>query len=98
MMRELTSSKVTISVMLPQSLLFDYGLSQQEASIVLLRAFVLMLYRQDRISSGKAARLLGIPRLVFIQQVLAQENIPYLDYSAEELEAEVATIEQWPKK
>lgn len=97
-MTESSSTTVTIPVNLPQALLFEYGLSQQEASNLLLRAFVLMLYRQDRISSGKAARLLGLPRLVFIQQVLASENIPYFDYTAEELEAEITTMEQWPKR
>lgn len=61
---------------------------------VYLRAFVLSLFRRDRISAGKAARLLGIHRMAFIR-LLAEEKIPYLDYTREELEAESAALEQW---
>ena len=80
-----SSSDVTVQVTLPRSLLYESGLSQQEASDALLRAFVLSLYRRDRISSGKAARLLGVHRLEFIR-LLAEESIPYLDYTLDELE------------
>ncbi|WP_165360886.1 UPF0175 family protein [Candidatus Chloroploca sp. Khr17] len=52
-------------------------------------------YRRDRISSGKAAELLGIERLDFIR-LLAEEKTPYLDYSIPELEAEIETLAQWP--
>jgi predicted HTH domain antitoxin len=87
-------SDVTVQVTLPRSLLFESGLSQQEASGALLRAFVLSLYRRDRISSGKAAHLLGVHRLAFIR-MLAEEGIPYLDHTPEELEAEIAAVRQW---
>lgn len=90
----MNETKVTISVTLPQALLFEAGLSQKAASEALLRAFVLSLYRQDRISTGKAARLLGLHRMAFIH-LLAEENIPYLDYTQDELEAEIATLKQW---
>ncbi len=53
-------STITVSVSLPQALLFETGLSAEAASKALLQAFVLSLYRQDRISSGKAAKLLGV--------------------------------------
>jgi hypothetical protein len=54
---------------LPQALLSDTGVSFEEAGHALVRAFVLSLYRRDRISSAKAARLLGVNRLAFIQMV-----------------------------
>ncbi len=87
-------SEVTVQVTLPQALLYESGLSPQEASEALLRAFVLSLYRRDRISSGKAARLLGVHRLEFIR-LLAEEGIPYLDYTSEELEAEITAVRGW---
>ncbi|MBV7328160.1 UPF0175 family protein [Chloroflexi bacterium TSY] len=90
----MNGSTVTVSVTLPQALLFDTGLSQENASQALLRAFVLSLYRQDRLSTGKAARLLGMHRMEFIR-LLAEEKIPYLDYTAEEFEAEAVAIESW---
>jgi len=89
------SNDITVQVTLPRVLLLESGLSPQEASAALLRAFVLSLYRQDRISSGKAARLLGVHRLAFIR-MLAEENIPYLDYTSEELEDEIKAVRQWP--
>ena len=85
---------VTVSVPLPQALLADTGLSREDAGYALLRAFVVSLYRQDRLSAGKAARLLGVQRLEFIR-LLAEERIPYLDYTADELDAEASALEQW---
>ena len=90
----MNDSTVTVSVNVPQALLLETGLSREAASEALLRAFVLSLYRQDRISSGKAARLLGVHRMKFIR-LLAEERIPYLDYTQVELEAESATLDQW---
>lgn len=90
----MNSSTVTVTVTLPQALLFETGLSQENAGQALLRAFVLSLYRQDRLSTGKAARLLGMHRMEFIG-LLAEEKIPYLDYTTEEFEAEAAAIESW---
>ena len=92
----MNDSTVTVSVAVPRTLLFETGLSREAVGEALLRAFVLSLYRQDRISSGKAARLLGVHRLGFIR-LLAEERIPYLDYTKEELDAEVTTLEQWSK-
>ena len=91
----MNDTTITVSVRMPQALLFEAGLSTEAASEALLRAFVLSLYRQDRISSGKAARLLGVHRLEFIR-MLAEEKIPYLDYTPEELEVELKTLKRWP--
>ena len=85
---------VNVSVAIPQALLFETGLSQEAAGEALLRAFILSLYRQDRISTGKAAQLLGMHRMEFIR-ILAEEKIPFLDYTPEELEAETETLDQW---
>ena len=93
----MNDAKVTVSVTLPQALLFEAGLSQEAASEALLQVFVLSLYRQDRISTGKAAQLLGLHRMAFIR-LLAQENIPFLDYTKDELEAGMAALEKWSAK
>ncbi len=91
---DLASTNVAVQVYLPRTLLVESGLSQHEAGAALLRAFVLSLYRRDRISSGKAARLLGVHRLTFIR-MLAEEGIPYLDYTTDELEDEITAMRQW---
>ena len=52
---------------------------------------VLELYRQARISSGKAAELLGMERVAFIQHSSAL-GIPFFDMSEEEWQAEIELI------
>lgn len=49
---------------------------------------VLELYRRGAISSGKAAALLGMDRLAFIQYA-GGLGIPYFNMTTEELDAEV---------
>jgi len=85
---------VVVEVKLPQALLVGSGLTRQEAGDALLRSYVISLYRRDRISSGKAAQLLGIHRLAFIR-ILAEEGIPYLDYTSAEFEREVEALQSW---
>ncbi len=67
------------------------GVTSEEAVRAPVHASVLSLYRRDRISSGKAARLLEVNRLAFIQ-MLAEEGIPYLDCTPAELEDELAVV------
>ena len=50
---------------------------------------VLELYRRSLISSGKAATLLGISRLDFIQRA-SELGIPYFRFTEDEWQAEVA--------
>lgn len=53
---------------------------------------VLELYRQGRISSGKAAELLGLPRFTFIQYA-SSLGIPFFDMSGQELQSDLDNIE-----
>ena len=50
---------------------------------------VLELYRHRQISSGKAAELITMDRLAFIQYA-SRQGIPFFDMSAEEFADEVA--------
>ena len=50
---------------------------------------VLELYRRGLISSGKAAALLGIPRLDFIRHA-SELGIPYFRFTEDEWQSEVA--------
>ena len=50
---------------------------------------VLELYRRSLISSGKAAALLGVHRLDFIQRA-SELGIPYFRFTEDEWQAEVA--------
>lgn len=55
---------------------------------------VLELYRRGAISSGKAAELVGMPRLDFIRHA-SHLGIPNIDMTGDEWEAEKATLEAW---
>lgn len=87
-------SDVVVEVRLPQALLAGSGLTRKEVSSALLKSYIISLYRHDRISSGKAASLLGVHRLTFIR-MLAEEGIPYLDYTSEEFDREIEAVRQW---
>jgi predicted HTH domain antitoxin len=50
---------------------------------------VMEMYRRSLISSGKAATLLGIPRLEFIQRA-SELGIPYFRFTEDEWQAEAA--------
>jgi len=54
---------------------------------------VFELYRRSLVSSGKAAELLGIPRLDFIQRA-SESGIPYFRFTDDEWQAEVAESKQ----
>jgi predicted HTH domain antitoxin len=56
-----------------------------------LELIVLELFRRAEVSGGKAAQLLGVSRLEFIQRAGAV-GIPFTDYTEEEWEAESRTI------
>jgi predicted HTH domain antitoxin len=57
---------------------------------------VLELYRRGTLSSGKAAELLEMPRADFIRHA-SRLGIPYIDMTAEEWRAEMATLEAWQR-
>ena len=55
---------------------------------------VVELYRRNLVSSGKAAELLGMPRLVFIRYA-SRLGIPAIDMTPDEWEAEKAVLDAW---
>jgi predicted HTH domain antitoxin len=57
---------------------------------------VLELYRRGSISSGRAAGLLGMPRMDFIHYA-SRLGIPYIDMTKDEWEAEKAALDAWPR-
>ena len=54
---------------------------------------VLELYRRGTISSGKAAEVLGVPRIDFIKQA-SRLGIPYIQMSADDWAAEMPVVGQ----
>ncbi len=81
----------TIGLELDESLvkiLRDLGPTAERAALELI---VLELFRRGEVSGGRAAELLGVSRLEFIQRAGAV-GIPFTSYTEEEWEAESRTI------
>lgn len=88
---------ITLKVPMPKETFLTLGLSEREAVEAMKKSFIIELYRKARISSGKAAELLGMRKLDFIK-LLAEEGMPYFDYTDEELEEEFRTVREWKKQ
>lgn len=84
-------TETTFEVQLPTSLL-RYGLDQDEIQRRITEWLVLSLFSEGRISSGKAARLLGISRIEFLA-LLRVRGIAYVNYTADELADEFAAAQ-----
>ncbi|TEU14326.1 MAG: UPF0175 family protein [Anaerolineales bacterium] len=82
----------TVGITLSEDLL-SLGLDKEKIQEEVEKWLVLSLFRQGRISSGKAGSLLGIGRRGFLE-LLDREGIAYLDYSAEELEEEFRVMRE----
>ena len=73
---------VILQIRVPQPLL-DLGLDDDDVQQRVQEWLVLSLFTDERISSGKAAKLLGMPRLGFLA-LLRKRGIAYLDFSPNE--------------
>jgi len=88
---------ITLEVPMPKEVFLTLGLSERKAIETMKRSFVIELYKMDRISSGKAAELLGMQKFDFIR-LLAEEGIPYFDYTDEDLEEEFKAVREWKEQ
>lgn len=85
-------SDTVVEVHLPTPLL-QLGLDREEIQRRVTEWLVLSLFTEDRISSGKAARLLNLSRVDFLA-LLRKRGIAYIDYSEDELADEFAAVEK----
>jgi len=65
----------------------------QHSADVIREAAVLELYREGKLSSGKAAEILGMDRFEFIRYA-GMKGIPYIRITPEELEEEIGLLEK----
>jgi predicted HTH domain antitoxin len=87
------SEAIEVKLSLPRSILLATGVREHELPRVIRETLAIELYRQGRISLGKAMELAGVPTKYEMLALLAQHGV-YLDYQAEDAEADVETLKQ----
>lgn len=85
---------MTLEMPVPKDLFVALGFTKAQVVMQLKEFSVLGLYRDRRISAGKAAELLGISKAEFVR-LLAAKGTPYFDYTPEELTVEFRAIDEW---
>ena len=83
--------ETTFEVRLPTALL-RLGLDKDEVQHRVTEWLVLSLFVEDRVSSGKAARLLNISRVALLD-LLRVRGIAYVDYTADDLTEEFKSVD-----
>ncbi len=71
-------STLTVSLKLPRDLLGALDIPEAQLETRILELVALELFRQDRISKGKGAELLGISKWEFIQLLTQHSAFPIL--------------------
>ena len=83
----------TVDVKLPSELLRVANLEQRNLSEEAARLLALELYREDKVSLGRAAELCQTPLAAFMD-FAAKHSVPTLRYSFEDLEEERQTADR----
>jgi predicted HTH domain antitoxin len=83
----------TVNVKLPSELLRVANLLESSLSQVAARLLALELYREDKVSLGRAAELCQTPVAAFMD-FAAKHGVPPLRYSFEDLEEERQTADR----
>jgi len=81
-----------ISVEIPSELVSAAGLDASNLSAETARLLALELYREDKVSLGRAAELCQMPVEQFME-FAAQHNVP-LQYGTDELDEDRRTLER----
>jgi len=83
----------TVDVKLPLELLRAGNLEESSLSEEAVRLLALELYREDKVSMGRAAELCQTPLVAFMD-FAAKHGVPPLRYSFEDLEEERQTADR----
>jgi len=83
----------TVDVKLPSALLEAANLHEKDPSREAAQLLALELYREDKVSLGRAAELCQTPLAVFMD-FAAKHGVPPLRYSFEDLDEERQTADR----
>jgi predicted HTH domain antitoxin len=79
-------TETTFEIEVPTPLL-QFGFDQKEIQRRVIEWLVISLFTEERVSSGKAARLLNMSRIEFLD-LLGRRGIAFINYSPDELDEE----------
>jgi predicted HTH domain antitoxin len=82
---------LTVGLQLPRDMLGTLDVTEPELGDRLKEILALELYREGRITSGKAAELASMSKLDFIRLACAH-GLPYFNETPEELSAQVNRV------
>lgn len=77
-----------IGLELPEKIVPIISTNKRDFSHRIKQLVVLELFREGKISSGKAAEILGMERILFFN-LLSEQKIPYFDLTKEELKEDI---------
>ncbi len=83
---------VQVTVSLPRSLLAAAGVREQELDRLLRELVAVEMYRQGRLSLGKAAEVAGAGTKLEMLQILAKYGV-WIDYTAEDAISDISTLQ-----
>jgi predicted HTH domain antitoxin len=84
---------MTVSVDLPRDLLGVLEVPESHVAQQVRELIAMELYREGRISAGKGAEMLGMPKRMFIQ-ILAQHGLSYFTELPGELKEQVDNVDR----
>lgn len=81
----------TIQIECPPEILIELSMDAEHFSNLMKRQTALALFRQGKLSSGMAARWIGVPRIHFLLMAM-QEGAVLLDDNADDFAREMALL------
>jgi len=82
----------TIEIQCPEEILLGLHLDAQEFSALIAETAALRLFREGRLSSGMAARWLGMPRTHFLLKAMQEGQACLLENSDDDFNREIALL------
>ena len=82
---------IDIKITFPEEIVLIMGMPKEKLKFEIKKIYVFDLFRKGKISAGKAAEVLELTKVSFID-LLKENDIPYFNYSEEEWQEELETI------